>query len=447
MNKLYQVKKFAKRILILFLVVFAIIGIAFAFHVIQINRDNSMERKYTSDSVSMDVTADIHPRGLLTDSWEKNDAFPGTIIYGKIYEATIVNDSRALLTDWRLRVNIKEDCYLNNAWNGKMEIHQFDNSDEIVQTIDLRNYDADDIKLNYYMAGQDLLIPLKNGDYFVYLPDDSPNFGEVPLKSSSDFAGETNIGFILYSNTGDEDLSDYVMTYHIQRSYFSGVAGIFFLVIIPTWFLLTIIYMLIAWIVVGFEGTVYRQKRIIDDMFEVCSTLADEKDYYHKNHSNRVAIYSRKIAEAMGMDKQDCEIVYYSALLHNIGNYAVPERILSKTTKLTEDDEKIVQNHTIKGAKLLEGMKTIPQSASAALYHHERYDGNGYPMGKKGDEIPLVARIIAVADAYDDMNHDRVYRKKYTIQEMKTKFKEDSGTWFDPFVVDVFMEIIDGIED
>jgi len=147
------------------------------------------------------------------------------------------------------------------------------------------------------------------------------------------------------------------------------------------------------------------------------------------------------------MDKTDCEAIYYSALLHNIGNYAVPEKILSKATKLNDEERKIVHMHTVKGAYLLEEVKTIPHAAEAAMFHHERYDGKGYPVGKKGEDIPLIARIIAVADAYDNMNREKMYRKKYTKEEIIEEFKKNSGTQFDPNIVDVFLRIIDGIEE
>ncbi|SOC01391.1 HD-GYP domain-containing protein [Pseudobutyrivibrio ruminis] len=442
-----NIKTLIKRTFIVLGIAFAIIIISFVFHVIQINKFNQQERYYTSDTVSMDVTADIHPRGMLTDSWEKNDAFEDMIINGKIYEAVITNNSKCLLSDWQLRVNIKESCWINNAWNGTVEIHQFVDGQEKSQTIDLRDYNIGDISLDYQLAGQDLLIPLNSGDYIIYWPYTGNDSGEVPLKSTNEYSGQAYIGLILYSISGDNDLSDYVMTYHLNQSYFSGTFGTLFLIIIPAWILIMLVFAVIAWIVIGFESTMYYQSQIIDDMFSICSKLADEKDYYHKDHSNRVAKYAKKIAEAMGMDKQDCNVVYYGALLHNIGNYAVPERILGKSSKLTEEDEKIIQVHTMKGAKLVEDVKSMPQASSATLYHHERFDGTGYPTGKKGEEIPLIARIISVADAYDDISRDREYRKKYTLDEMKTFFKEKSGTWYDPFIIDVFLKIIDSIEE
>lgn len=446
MNTLIRVQGLVKRIFAILATILIVIIIAFLFHVMQVNKFNNLERKVTADSVTMEVTTDIHPRGLITDSWEKNDAFPNKIIYAKIYEATISNYSKCLLNEWSLRININEDCYINNAWNGVVEIHQFTDK-ERTQVIDLRSYDADDIILNYYLAGQDLLIPLKSGDYIIYYPDSSPSSSEVPLKSTKDYSGQANIGIIMYSLTGDVNLTDFEMTYKLHKSYFADINGKIYLVLLPTWILLMAVGGLIAWIILGFEGQLLVKNQMLDDTFNLCAIVADAKDYYHREHSKNVAIYSRIIAEHMGMDKADCDDIYYSALLHNIGNYSVPEKILGKATKLTDEERKIVQMHTVKGAYILETLSSFPHAAEAAMFHHEKYDGSGYPVGKKGEDIPLIARIIAVADAYDNMNREKVYRRKFTKEEIIEEFKAKSGTQFDPAIVDVFLSIIDEIEE
>ncbi len=446
MNKVNRVKTIIKRLFAFSVIVLVLILISFIIHVYNVNKYNDDMRTVNGDSVSMEVTCDIHPRGLLTDSWEKNDAFPNTIINGKIYEAVVTNNSLSLMTDWSLRIDIKEDCYINNAWNGKMEIHQMHGDKDSYQLIDLRNYNIDDIRLNYHLAGQDILFSLRNGDYIIYYPDDSVGSGELPIKSSTEYSGEAKIGFILYSLSGDVDLSDYELTYKLNKSYFNDDHGRVFLVIIPLWIGIMVVGLLIAWIIIRFESTVLVQTEVIEDLFALCGNISDGQDYYHKNHSPRVAEYSKAIAERMGMDSQDCMIVYCGALLHNIGNYYMPDKILSKTTELTEDEKKIYINHTVKGSQLLESVKSMPMAAVAAMYHHENYDGTGYPTGKKGDDIPLIARIIAVAVAYDDMNHDRVYRKKYTREEIIKEFKDNAGKKYDPFIVDVLISFINELE-
>jgi HD-GYP domain-containing protein (c-di-GMP phosphodiesterase class II) len=148
------------------------------------------------------------------------------------------------------------------------------------------------------------------------------------------------------------------------------------------------------------------------------------------------------IAEKMGMDKSDCDIVYNAAILHNIGNVFVSEHVLRKNGKLTSDEFAEVKQHTTRGAELLKDIKNIPHAQEAAMYHHERYDGEGYPYGKKENEIPLIARIVAVADAYDAMSNDRPYRMKLANDRIREEFIKNRGTQFDPTIVTAFLDIM-----
>ena len=225
MSRLLVIRNIINRFLIGITAVFVLILILFVSHVIRINRDNERDRAVTDESTVTEVTADIHKRGLATDAWEKNDAFENTILKARIYEVTVTNNSKSLMTDWKLRINIKDDCYINNAWCGKVEIHQVGGKGEKKQTLDLRNYDASEITLDHMIAGQDLLIPLKRGDYLVYYPDGSPLAGEMPINSTDEFSGQVNVGLIMYALTDEIDMSDYEFDYHIHRSYFSGTAG------------------------------------------------------------------------------------------------------------------------------------------------------------------------------------------------------------------------------
>ena len=148
------------------------------------------------------------------------------------------------------------------------------------------------------------------------------------------------------------------------------------------------------------------------------------------------------IADKMGMDKGDCDIVYNAALLHNVGNAFVSEQILKKKGKLTREEYSEVKRHTERGAEIVKEIKNIPLAQEAALYHHERYDGTGYPFGKKEDEIPLIARIIAVADAYDAMSNDRPYRTKLIREQIREEFIKNRGTQFDPAIVAAFLDVM-----
>ncbi len=447
MDKLPTIRRVIRRMLIFVGIMYALLLVFFLMHVFQVRRENAQVRSVNKDSVVTEVTADIHPRGLLTDSWEKNDAFPGVIINAKIYEMTITNNSGSLMDDWSLEIQIKEDCYVNNAWNGTVEIHQFVDGEEKIQTLDLRNYSEDEIELDYYLAGQDLLIPLSNGDYIIYWPTAKDGESEAEIKSTSDYSGVVNSGIIFYSLSGDVDLSDYVLYYHLEKSYFAGTIGTTFLILLPTWTVLFVICGIAAFLMSQFENRLYAADEMLRELLELCAKMADGKDYFAKGHSLRVGNYAKMIAEHMGMDAQDCQSVYYAALLHDVGNYIVPETIFKRTTKLSNEEIRQMQAHTYRGAELLEDLDSVPYAAEAALSHHEKMDGTGYPSGKKGDEIPLIARIIAVADCFDAMNHDRSYRKKLTKEEIRQEFINGNGTQFDPVVVSAFLDILGDIEE
>ncbi len=446
MNRLKAIKNIVKKIIIVLISFLVIIVGGFIVHIIKVNEYNATERKITPESTTTDVMIDIHPRGQVTDKWEKDNAFPDKIIYARIYEATVNNNSDGIMTDWNIRININDDCFLNNAWCGKMEVHQFVEGEEKVQLIDLRDYEEKDIKIDHYMAGQDLLIPLSKGDYVIYRADDTGISGESPLGSSKTGSGQANTGFIFYSESGEVDFSDYSLNYFIHKSYTAGTEGLIFLTLFIIWLTVFAFAVVISVLVIHFEGRLFGRNRLVEEAFRICAVLSDVKDSYSKGHSKRVAEYARMIAEEMGMDKSDCENVYYVAMIHNIGNYYIPEQILRKGDNLSPEELEIVKSHTSKGAELLEYMESLPHVVEGALYHHEKYDGSGYPSGLKGDVIPLIARIIAVADAFDSMVMERPYRSGLTMNQIRQVFTEDEGKQFDPVIVGVFLSVMEKIE-
>lgn len=445
MNRINAIKKVVNRLLLVLVAVLVLLIVCFAAHVIRIQQYNAKDRSLSPLSTSAEVGVEVYPRGQTTDSWEKDDAFPGTPLYARIYEAQITNSSGSLLKDWKLRINIKGDCYLNNSWCGKVEIHQIRNGTEQVQTLDLRDYNPKAITIEHQIAGQDLLIPLQKNDYLIYQPNGS--LGEVPLKSSSEFSENTIIGFIFYSLNGEIDLSDFSFDYHLRKEYLSGQEGKVFIVLFAAWILVTSFSAVISGLVLRFEEKICFQTQLTEEAIELCGKLADGKDYHEEGHSKRVAGYCRRIAEQMGMDKTDCTMVYYVAMLHELGNYYVSDQILRKPGALSGEEFEMVKNHTVKGAGLLDRMNSLPHAAEGALFHHEHYDGSGYPTGREGEEIPLVARIIAVGDAYDAMNHDRAFRKKMTREEIREEFIRNKGTQFDPVIVDVALELMNSLEE
>jgi putative nucleotidyltransferase with HDIG domain len=168
------------------------------------------------------------------------------------------------------------------------------------------------------------------------------------------------------------------------------------------------------------------------------SATVDAKDPYTYGHSNRVAAVTETIAKSIGMSGKDLADVYAAAMLHDIGKLGVPDAILTKPDKLTDAEWKIIYQHPAEGAKIIVHVKELSRLIPMVRHHHEWYNGTGYPDRLKGDEIPLGARIISVADAYDTMTTKRLYRNIITPKEALKELKRCSGTQFDPKLVQSF---------
>lgn len=169
----------------------------------------------------------------------------------------------------------------------------------------------------------------------------------------------------------------------------------------------------------------------------------DAKDVRTSQHSERVAEYSVLIAKELGFDEKSCEDLKKAALLHDIGKIGIPDRILNKPEKLTDEEYGIMKSHVTKGAEILKSFTIVDHVEEGALYHHERYDGKGYVHGLKGEEIPINARIIGIADTFDAMTVNRVYRKQLDMAYVIQELKNGRGTQFDPGLVDVMLALID----
>ena len=169
----------------------------------------------------------------------------------------------------------------------------------------------------------------------------------------------------------------------------------------------------------------------------------DAKDPYTSRHSIRVAQYSVAIAKRYGFDDERCENLRQIAMLHDIGKIGIPDAILNKPAKLTDEEYAIMKTHVLKGGEILKGFTLINNVAVGALYHHERYDGKGYCAGLKGKEIPIEARIIGIADTFDAMTGNRVYRKKLDIDYVINELKRCSGTQFDPDLAEIMLSLIE----
>ncbi|MBR7021381.1 MAG: HD-GYP domain-containing protein [Lachnospiraceae bacterium] len=184
-------------------------------------------------------------------------------------------------------------------------------------------------------------------------------------------------------------------------------------------------------------------QRLFEQIANVLASAIDAKDEYTRGHSHRVAEYSEKIAREMGKSEEECKKIYYTALLHDVGKIGVSDRIITKNGKLTDEEYEIMKQHPVIGSQILSSVKDYPYLGIGARYHHERYDGLGYPDGLKGEEIPEVARIISVADAYDAMTSNRSYRSAFPQQDVRDEIVKNAGTQFDPDMAKIMQHFID----
>lgn len=179
------------------------------------------------------------------------------------------------------------------------------------------------------------------------------------------------------------------------------------------------------------------------DMIKALVKTIDAKDPYTNGHSVRVAEYSKMIAEQEYSDTQKIQNIHNIALLHDIGKIAIPDDIINKPGKLTDEEYNLIKAHTITGAQILSEISSYPDLINGAKYHHERYDGRGYPCGLKGEEIPVIAAIIGVADAYDAMTSNRSYRKMLPQDVVRNEISKGLGTQFHPKWGKIMLQLID----
>ena len=184
-----------------------------------------------------------------------------------------------------------------------------------------------------------------------------------------------------------------------------------------------------------------KNERLSIQVVTAIANAVDAKDTYTNGHSRRVAEYAEKIAERFGYSEEQQEEIYMMGLLHDVGKIGIPDAVINKPAKLTDEEFEIIKNHPVMGARILQNIREMPKLVVGARWHHERYDGKGYPDGLSGTDIPVEARIIAVADAYDAMTSRRSYRDILSQEVVRSEIEKGKGTQFDP----VFAEIMLGM--
>jgi putative nucleotidyltransferase with HDIG domain len=183
-------------------------------------------------------------------------------------------------------------------------------------------------------------------------------------------------------------------------------------------------------------------KQLTEQSMLALTSAIEAKDHYTSGHSVRVAEYSKKIAEHMGMNETEITSIYYAALMHDVGKIGIPLNIIDKPTRLTKDEYDTIKKHTVIGASITHPITAMSMIEQGVRWHHERFDGCGYPDGLKGTEIPLVARIIGIADSYDAMTTTRSYRGALNESHAEEEIRKGLGTQFDTEIGKIMLEIL-----
>lgn len=300
------------------------------------------------------------------------------------------------------------------------------------------NFSLEDPKISYYLEGVDtgyktvtqseitgvVYTNLPAGEYIFHIAIIDEDTGKILEESDYGFVKENSI----YDN-------NWFMLYMLL------VGGLF--VGWATWF-----------------GTKYRAQKTMtlqqerlslalkqvsmgNETIMAIARTVDAKDELTSRHSQRVSEYSVMIAKKYGFSEVELDNLRKAALLHDIGKIGIPDAILNKPSKLTPEEYDHMKSHVTLGAEILKDFTLVDHAVEGARYHHERYDGTGYPEGLKGMEIPLYGRIIAIADAFDAMTANRVYRKRMPFEQVMKELHNGRGTQFDPELLDMFLELIE----
>lgn len=396
-----------------------------------------------SDTKSREVYVKAEPR---SNTWTKtfdpdNTGVTEHNFKALTYDFTIINNTKDEVNEFSFKLTFNTDVYLASAWNGSLEIHQFDGGRELVDTIpDLRDFKPGDYKLNMVTVDAESFVRMKAGDYLIYTPSSSVNAMEVPIEAME----ATTPGIIMYVGI-NKDIHESVIDirYSFNRKLTNEPLFWVSVILLGLWLLVAIVFTVTAARIRKYENLHERDNKIIDESIETFAGFIDAKDPYTHGHSTRVALYSRLIATELGYDEEEVSRVYRIALLHDCGKIGVPDHILGKPGKLTDEEFEVIKSHASRGGEILKSFKSLENADDGARYHHERYDGRGYPEGKAGEDIPFIARIICVADSFDAMTTNRVYRQKLSREVVLSELENNRGTQFDPHITDIMLRLIE----
>lgn len=440
-----------KKITLVFIATFIVVVLLFAFSLYKTDRYNRTTHRdsFTGNVLFGDTdlkTKAVSVRAVPRSStWTKvfdlnHEGLTKHNFQAYTYDFSINNNTKDEVKDFTFKWTFDQDVFLLSAWNGAIEIHQNKDGEQYSATIpDLREFNEKDYDFETATFDGEVLIRMRAGDYLVYIPSSNVNAMEVPIEP---YEGTTP-GIILYVAIG-KDISGTTLDieYTFHRLLRNEPLFVISLVGLAIWLIALIIFAITSAQIRKYNERHERDNEIIQESIETFTGFIDAKDPYTNGHSNRVAKYTRMIAEEMGYEGEELDRIYYVALLHDCGKIGVPDNILGKPGRLTDEEFEVIKSHTKIGGDILSSFKSLNNVGEGARYHHERYDGKGYPEGRAGEDIPLIARMICVADSFDAMNSNRVYRNKLTKEDIFREIETNKGKQFDPQIADILLRLI-----
>ena len=381
-------KKLLDNIYIIHICIFILLISGFAFIKYQVHHVDPVvyDLKASDDMSAQDLGFTIP----ISKGWTESFG-----VKANQYDGAVINNTKDPMVDWTVQFKLPDKSKINDSWSCD------------------------------YTIDSDNVITIRGLDF---------NY-DIPPGESSTF------GFILFSPI-TVDIEEFTVT--ATPVYKATHFALFYVLCVATIIWLTAI---ISTISVRVMSVYYKRRRemdrqIIIQSIKTFTNFIDAKDPYTNGHSSRVAQFARAIASHMNFTEEELDNLYYIALLHDVGKMGIPDNILNKPAKLTPEERKVIETHTTHGAEMLKDFSAIPDIIAGALFHHERYDGTGYPQGIKGDNIPLIARIICVADSYDAMSSFRCYRDALSREEILAELDECAGKQFDPEIAAIMIDLI-----
>ena len=379
----------------IFLLTFLLLAFHAFLFMANVNREKSQpfEIKLVNTEDHVDKKNGVSVEITVSKSW--NEKYFGVPCVGAEYDGTITNTNPYPIKDWSIFITTPDFLgRLDSSWNGN------------------------------YVVEKGLIQAYPDEFTGVVLPGETKTFGFV-----MDSPGVFDLKEFKFCAYSEKRLSDYPLFWYLS------IAGFI-------WLISVLIFIAVGIRIRSEVKKRQQDENIISQTMQTFASLIDAKDEYTRGHSVRVAQYSALLGKKLKLDEEEIRILGYIALMHDCGKMGIPDAVLNKPDRLLDEERTIIESHTTTGGRILENFTAIPGIREGALYHHERYDGKGYPEGLSGKDIPYYARIICVADSFDAMNSDRCYRKHLSKEVILSELEKCAGSQFDPDIAKAMRELI-----